>query len=134
MALQRLALQAAAEIAIGALSGGSSFGASISGFDDVLDTFDTLSESASGDPTWVVGPTVDYAKHVEKGTSSQAAQPYMGPAIEQARQNLPQYYEESDTLEELVARLAIEIERDAKQRAPVDTGTLRASIKSEKID
>lgn len=32
--------------------------------------------------TAVIGPTVDYAPHVEYGTSRQAPQPFMGPALD----------------------------------------------------
>lgn len=35
----------------------------------------------------VVGPTVSYAPNVEFGTSRQAAQPFLFPAVEQERQN-----------------------------------------------
>lgn len=40
-----------------------------------------------------VGPTVDYALYVEEGTSTQAPQPFMGPAAEKNTAELTQAIE-----------------------------------------
>lgn len=109
------------------------WGATLRGFGAVTDGLGALADSWSGRVEWVVGTNVEYSIFVEFGTSRMKAQPYIRPAIQSAKRNAQRLAAESDTLEEFVAKLALHIERVAKQRCPVDTGNLRASIRAEKL-
>ena len=40
----------------------------------------------------VIGPSVEYGIHVEFGTSKQAAQPYLGPAVTEAARELEEHF------------------------------------------
>jgi hypothetical protein len=105
-------------------------GTNIIGLASVLDTLDY---EPIGEVKYTVGTNVEYAIYVEYGTASQAAQPYLRPAVERAVRDLDKYAEEADSAEELVEKLALRIESEAKDEAPVDTGNLRASIEAEKV-
>lgn len=61
------------------------------------------------------------------------AQPYMRPAVRAVERSLPRIADKSDSLEEFVRDTARTIEREAKIKAPRDTGNLRAKIKSERV-
>lgn len=56
------------------------------------------------------------------------AQPYMRPAARAVERDLPTIAKASSSIEDLIRRAAIQIEAEAKRRAPVDDGDLRASI------
>lgn len=89
---------------------------------------------AATDAEWVVGTNVEYSVYVEYGTSTQAAQPYLRPAVERAQRESERIFNGADGMDEFVASLALLIEEDAKRRCPVDTGNLRASIRAEKVN
>ena len=110
-------------------------GASLLGATSLLDTFDGLRDRwAGGSATWTVGTNVEYAVYVEFGTSRMAAQPYLRPAAERAMAKADRFADESDSADELVEKLALQVEREAKELVPVDTGNLRASITAEPAD
>jgi phage gpG-like protein len=99
------------------------------GMDTVLDALDFES---FGTARYVVGTNVEYAVYVEFGTSRNQAQPYLRPAVERAVRSMDQL-SVADSPEEIAQRLALKIEAEAKREAPVDTGTLKASITAQKL-
>ena len=105
-------------------------GITILGMADVLDALDY---EEFGTVRYVVGSNVEYAIHVEFGTSRQEAQPYLRPAARRAVRKLDAIADQVDSPEELCAMLALEIEREAKKLAPVDTGRLKASLRAERL-
>lgn len=108
-------------------------GLDLLGYADTLAAFDAVKDWA-GEAEYVVGTNVQYSVYVEFGTSKMAAQPYLRPAVEDVVNRMgDEIAEDAESAEELVKRLALEIERGAKERAPVDTGNLRASIEAEQV-
>jgi len=91
----------------------------------------TLDYDGFGTVAYRVGTNVEYAIYVEFGTSSNQAQPYLRPAVEQAMAEIDQI--SWDSPEELVEKLALRIESYAKDNTPVDTGNLQGSIKAERV-
>lgn len=61
------------------------------------------------------------------------AQPYLFPAARSVEREMARVAGEAQSVEDAVKLVALEIERRAAQNAPVDTGTLQASIRSERI-
>lgn len=61
------------------------------------------------------------------------AQPYLRPALDSAERKLPSIARASSSLPELIQRTALVAEAEAKRRAPVDTGDLRASIRTQRV-
>ena len=101
------------------------------GFAAVTGTFNRLRQYAgSGGTTYIVGTNVEYAPYVEFGTRHMSAQPYLRPAVEEVRSNIPRYVSRSSSLDDAVRLAAVECEAGARRRAPVDTGNLRNSIRS----
>lgn len=105
-------------------------GISMLGFSGVMDALDY---NGFGTKEYRVGTNAEYAIYVEYGTSWNQAQPFMRPAVEQALANIDRIANQADSADELVERLALEIEANAKDNAPVDTGNLRASIEAERV-
>jgi hypothetical protein len=101
------------------------------GMDGVLDALDYES---FGTVRYVVGSNVSYSIHVEFGTSSMQAQPYLRPAVERAVRSLDSIVDGVDSPQEIAERLALEIEQRATREAPVDTGTLQNSITAERLE
>ena len=94
--------------------------------------FGTQPHPISGDPLafTVDGETV-FAQTVDHpGTK---AQPFMQPSIEAVERQLAALAESSDSLEEFVKKAAFAVEAEAKKRAPVDDGDLRASIEARQV-
>lgn len=86
-----------------------------------------------GTARYSVGTNVEYAPYVEFGTYKMAAQPYMRPAAREVRGNLSSHLSGADSVDAMVKSIAQQVERRAKQKCPVDTGTLRASIRTQKV-
>jgi hypothetical protein len=90
------------------------------------------------DAGYVVGTAVEYAVYVNYGTRDQDPQPFFTSTLAEARNDLRRFVaihtgtrlEEITSAQELVQTIAFALERVMKQRAPVDTGTLRASIQA----
>lgn len=93
-----------------------------------------LDYESFGTQKYRVGTNVNYAIHVEFGTSSNQAQPYLRPAVEKAIAELDDIADSADNTAELVEKFALRIEKYAKENAPVDTGNLRGSISAQKIN
>ena len=81
--------------------------------------------------TAIVADGVEYGIWQETGTSKMAAQPFMVPAVDAVRPGWVAAFKNQLTdaqVSEVVRRAAFDIERGAKERAPVDTGALKNSI------
>ena len=105
----------------------------LTGIGSLLATLDSMEERWTTEVTYVVGTNVEYAVHVEFGTSRMAAQPYLRPAAERTNRQLDQIAAQTDDVEEFVRLAAIEVETIAKEVVPVDTGNLQASIRYERV-
>lgn len=105
---------------------------SLIGFADLINFFDEISEQEHG--TWYVGTIVEYAPDQEFGTQDIPAQPFLRPAVEKARHNLVKIIEEgledleTFTIDDEIKIVALQVEKQAKDFAPVDTGNLMGSI------
>lgn len=78
---------------------------------------------------WVDGIEV-FANTVDHpGTD---AQPFLRPALDATRAELKTLAESSNSVQGFMRRAAEMVEQEAKQRAAVDTGELRASIRYER--
>lgn len=101
----------------------------------ISQTAEMLEQSKpEGSAEWRVHADTDYAVYVEFGTSKMEAQPYLRPAARRAMRNIDSLAEDADSVNELVENIAIAIEDEAQERAPVDTGRLRNSIHAERIN
>lgn len=85
-----------------------------------------------GNPEYVVGTNVSYAAYVEFGTYKMASQPYLRPAVDKTQSNLGSIIRDASNLEAAIKTAALNVESEAKRRAPVDTGNLKNSIAAEK--
>jgi hypothetical protein len=82
-------------------------------------------------PVRVVADGVEYGLYQEMGTSRIPAHPFMRPAVEAVRAGFTQAMKGALTMDQVTAvvdKAAFDIERGAKQNAPVDTGALKNSI------
>jgi len=112
----------------------SGWGATLTGLSSVLSMLDNISIEVGDDAAYVVGTNVRYSIFVEMGTSDMSAQPYLGPAAREVERELPRLAQGADSLDDLLSTAALAIERRAKQKCPVDSGTLRSSIKAQKVN
>lgn len=102
---------------------------SVSGVQSTKAKLAGLREYASGGrTTYVVGTNVHYAPYQEFGTYKMSPNPFMRPAANEVRANIRTYLSQASTLGDAVRLAALDVERRAKSKAPVDTGRLRASI------
>lgn len=112
-------------------------GMSLSGYGPTKRAFEQLRDEFggdNGDAVYVVGTNVEYAAYVELGTSSQEAQPYLFPAAKRVARDPARHVGEVQNLDDFIRQVALAIEREAKKRAPVDTGNLRSSIKAVRVN
>ena len=83
-------------------------------------------------PMRVVADGVEYGLYQEMGTHRMAAHPFMRPAVEAVRAGFTKAFKAAGSnfalADQVVEKTARDVERLAKQHAPVDTGALRASI------
>jgi hypothetical protein len=135
-------------------------GSDVDGFNDLQIKLEAGQEALDDNVLARVGTAVDYAPHVEFGTAPHEItpdeaealrfevddeivytkrvmhpgtppQPFMRPAVRQTVASLEDFAERSKTLDEMIVRAATKAERVARRRAPVDTGNLQNSIRSE---
>lgn len=104
----------------------------MNGLGQVLTALESLEITMGTDAVYVVGSNVEYAIHQEFGTSEMSAQPYLRPAVRETQRNIGKLARQASTGDELIKLVALDIEKRAKQKAPVDTGNLRNSIRAEK--
>lgn len=110
-----------------------SWGAQLLGFSAIVDALDDIQVQLDDNAVYVVGTNVEYSVYVELGTSKMEAQPYLFPAAREAERNINRIAGSAQSVNEAVKRIALFIERRASENAPVDTGTLQASIRTERI-
>jgi hypothetical protein len=104
---------------------------SVTGVQGAVRALETIKSGWTSNTAWIVGVGAEYGAYVEFGTSQMDAQPYLLPAARYAmRTRFDELQEQASTLDGLVQLLAVEIEAEAKRRAPVDTGNLRGSIEA----
>ena len=106
----------------------------LTGVAGLVATLDGLEERWTTEVTYVVGTDVEYAVHVEFGTSQMAAQPYLRPAAERTNRRLDEIAAQADDVEEFVRLAALEVEAISKEVVPVDTGNLQSSISAQRIN
>ena len=90
-----------------------------------------IRKTAGQGPVRVIADGVQYGLYQEMGTSRIPAHPFMRPAVEAVRESFNQAMAKALTMEQVTAvvdKAAFDIERLAKQNAPVDTGALKNSI------
>ena len=91
-----------------------------------------IRETKGKKPMRIVADGVEYGLYQEMGTTRMAAHPFMRPAVEAVRIGFTKAFKEAGSnfalADQVVEKTARDIERLAKQQAPVDTGALRASI------
>lgn len=98
----------------------------------LIQAFDEIADWASGgDAEWVVGSPVEYSVYQEFGTSRMPAQPHFRPAIESTEAQMARFATQASGLDEFIKLTALHLEGEAKSRAPVDTGKLRASYTAQ---
>lgn len=114
----------------------------VNGIDSLVADFESATDIVGGDPKWVVGTHVEYAVHLEFGTSKMPPYPFLRPAVEYVMQNEADGIADSaDSVDEVVGGIAMAIETHAKRFATtgvppgpdVQTGNLRSSIRAEKV-
>lgn len=106
-------------------------GMNLLGYASVVGEFNDLADQIDDDTTWIVGSNVEYSIYQELGTRHMPPQPYLRPATRKATKQAEEIVKNTDSTEELVKQIALQIERDAAKRAPVgETGNLQASIKA----
>jgi hypothetical protein len=83
----------------------------------------------------VIADGVNYGIHVELGTSRMAAQPFLIPAFEQHTRGLGdtlgKAIEAGVSLDDVMGKVAFDIQAMAQELAPVDTGALKNSLHVE---
>jgi len=115
------------------------FDVDVDGFTDAIEELKDLEEDLGQRGEWIVGTSVSYGIYVEYGTRYMQAQPYFRPALAELRargvdgfieDHTRKSLEEIDDVDELVKTVAFALERRVSELAPVDTGTLRSSVKA----
>lgn len=107
---------------------------SVNGVTRTLASFAGAKHKVKNLPSYVVGASAEYAAYVEFGTTSNRAQPYLFPAARYVmRTEFDSLASSARSVGDLIRRVALAIEREAKKRAPVDTGNLRSSIQAVKL-
>jgi hypothetical protein len=110
-----------------------SWGTSLSGVGQTMQLLSSVEARFGSDAVYVVGPTAEYGVYVERGTSRMEPQPYIEPAVRSVQSDLDEITDGLVGTDEMIRAIALEVERRAKKRAPVDTGNLRASISVERV-
>lgn len=125
--------------------GGGGFGIQLLGFNALREVLEGLQTRFDGSTAYLVGPTVEYAVYQELGTSSQAARPFMRPALDRLRSNPAGEIKRVASSQgialageaQIVRAAALAVEDHAKRIADAkgirDTGTLINSIEARKV-
>jgi len=109
------------------------WGVRLAGFSRVLEGLNDIQMRLDDDAVYVVGSNVTYSVYVELGTSRMSAQPHLFPAAREAQRNVRRIAGDANSVDEAVKRIALFIERRAAENAPVDTGNLQASYRTERV-
>lgn len=92
---------------------------------------------ATAEPTRrrIIADGVEYGVYVELGTSRMPARPCLVPAFEahtrELARALGQAIERGVSLDDVLGKVAFDIQRDYQSNVPVDTGALKNSIHVE---
>lgn len=105
----------------------------VSGFGAMMQAFDEIEDSMVVQNSYSIGTNVRYAPFQEFGTSYQSGTPHLRPGFDQALAEFEQISATSETASQTLQRLALEVERQTKQNAPVDTGHLKNSYRAERF-
>jgi hypothetical protein len=110
------------------------------GFEELIEELSDLQEQASGGGSYFVGTAVEYSIYLEFGSSKMDPEPFVRPALAEARRDLESFIaantttsaDDIETARELVRTVAFALERRIKEiiteKGLIETGTLRASI------
>lgn len=107
-------------------------GIELTGVAGMLEAIDDIKDALIIRDKWVIGTNVPYASFQEFGTSYQTGTPHLRPGFDQTVAKFDAIAGDMDDGQEIVKEIALEIERETKLKAPVDTGHLRASYRTEK--
>lgn len=107
--------------------------ANLAGYASIISTLEDFKGSFSTDASVVVGTNTEYAPHQEFGTKYQQGTPHVRPAVQAVGGSVDRIASSADSADDLLLLLGLAIEGEIKTRAPVDTGTLRASYRTEKL-
>lgn len=99
----------------------------LDGLDDMKDAF------AAGDGGYRVGTPVRYAPHQEFGTAYQDGTPHFRPGFDATMGHLPRLEAQASSIKGWMRLVALRWQAEAQSRAPVDSGTLRASYTVEEF-
>jgi len=121
-----------------------SWGLSISGLATTKAALEALKFDVDDETAYIVGPTVNYAVFVDRGTSKMEARPFVRPAAERVQANLETEVgrfldgDLNDSSMDAITRAAAlavqrEMQRIITQKGAVDTGTLRSSISIQEV-
>lgn len=107
----------------------------IVGVSSAVRTITNLRDTWGRKVGYVVGVGAHYGAYVEFGTSKMQAQPYLMPATNYVmRSKYDRLQQQAGSTDDLVRLIAMEIEGEAKVRAPVDTGNLMGSIEAAPME
>lgn len=85
---------------------------------------------------WIIHDGVEYGAFVELGTTQMKARPALAPAFERnvraLRRALGQAVERIRSLNDVLGKVAFDIQEDYQSHVPVDTATLKNSISVSK--
>lgn len=112
--------------------------AQLSGYAQLMDTFDDLLSDWTTRANWVVGTNVEYAIAVHEGSARMEGRPYLAEAMDEVvRSKGDQLADRAATADELVELVALELEGETKRKitemGAVDTGNLRSSISAREL-
>jgi hypothetical protein len=121
------------------------FGIDVVGIGAVLDMLESLKFEFGDGVVYIVGPTVEYAIYHEMGTSKMKARPFARPAAERVQANLDTKIGgfldgglgsagEEEILQATALAVEAEMKRIITQKGLIDTGTMRASVRIEKVN
>lgn len=143
-------------------------GANMDGVDSLHITLDdTKDDWVDENVTWVVGTSVEHGLFIEYGTRPHTitpndaevlqftvggttvytdivehpgteASPFLRPALDRARNNIPSIAKRATSLSDLVRRLALFVERESKrilvENGNVDTGQLLNDVAARRVE
>lgn len=111
------------------------FSANVTGFASIISGIESMIDVQLKDDTvFIVGTNVEYAVYQEYGTRHMEPQSFLRPAARDVKRNIGEVIKNAESMEAATEEVALQIERRAKELAPVDTGNLRSSITTERVN
>lgn len=101
---------------------------SLSEFSDWASQFAKDMQDIGEENTAFIHTSVEYAYYQEKGSSQNPPNEFMKPAAEKALNEFSPDLFSDDNIQEEMAEVAKKAASIAKEKVPVDTGNLKASI------